>query len=186
MTRKLKEYPPCRARGPAGSGPRHLPAAAGADQGLVLALQAQARKAPAACGRGRLCRALAGGDRCRSVCRHMEAPQNISKYAAASQATACLSCPDRSLQFTITDGAAGFDITRAPRGSRCRWPTGGRLGGTMAIRSQPGHGTTPHSPLQLSARHVSPRGSAWLLGVIRPTSKLSTARSPKDRWRACQ
>jgi len=33
----------------------------------------------------------------------------------------------------------------------------------MAIRSQPGHGTTPHSPVELSARHVSP----WLSLVAR-------------------
>jgi signal transduction histidine kinase len=116
-----------------------------AEQGLVAALQAQVRKAPLP--------VLIEAD---SIGRYpqdtestvyfcaLEALQNITKYAGASQATIRLACPDSSLQFTITDDGAGFDPATARLGSGLQGMADrlAALGGSFHIRSTPGHGTT--------------------------------------------
>ena len=74
----------------------------------------------------------------------LEALQNITKYAGASQATVSLACSDSSLQFTITDDGAGFDTATAQHGTGLQGMADrlAALGGTLRIHSQPGHGTT--------------------------------------------
>ena len=74
----------------------------------------------------------------------LEALQNITKYASASQATIRLACPGSSLQFTVTDDGTGFDTTKAQLGSGLQGMTDrlAALGGTLRIHSRPGHGTT--------------------------------------------
>jgi signal transduction histidine kinase len=116
-----------------------------ADQGLAAALQAQARKAPlpVTIETDSLGRYPQDTETTVYFCT-LEALQNITKYAAASQATVRLACTGGSLQFTITDNGTGFDTTTARHGTGLQGMTDrlAALGGTLAIRSQPGHGTT--------------------------------------------
>jgi signal transduction histidine kinase len=116
-----------------------------AEQGLVPALQAQARKAPlpVTIETGSLGRYPQDTETTVYFCT-LEALQNITKYAAASQATVRLACTGGSLQFTITDNGTGFDTTTARHGTGLQGMTDrlAALGGALAIRSQPGHGTT--------------------------------------------
>ena len=89
-----------------------------ADQGLVAALEAQARKAAVPTsvegdGIGRF-----GQDVEAAVyfsC--LEALQNVAKYAEASRATIALSNGDGSLSFTVTDDGAGFDAAQTSYGT---------------------------------------------------------------------
>jgi signal transduction histidine kinase len=126
-----------------------------AEQGLVVALQAQIRKAPLP--------VLIEAD---SIGRYppdtettvyfctLEALQNITKYARATQAAIRLACPDSSLHVTITDDGTGFDTTQAPQGSGLQGMTDrlAALGGTLDIHSQPGHGTTLTCQLPVPAQ----------------------------------
>jgi signal transduction histidine kinase len=123
-----------------------------ADQGLAAALEAQARKAPLpvlveADGVGRCPQEAEAAV---YFCA-LEALQNISKYAAASRATVCLSCSGGSLHFSVADDGAGFDTAQARRGSGLQGMADrlAALGGTMDIRSQPGTGTTVVGQLPL-------------------------------------
>jgi signal transduction histidine kinase len=74
----------------------------------------------------------------------LEALQNITKYAGASQATVSVACSGGSRQFTITDDGAGFDTATAQHGTGLQGMTDrlAALGSALRIRSQPGHGTT--------------------------------------------
>ena len=115
-----------------------------AEQGLVAALHAQIRKAPLpveieADGIGRY---PPDTETTVYFCT-LEALQNIAKYAGTTQAAIRLACPDSSLQVTITDDGAGFDTTKARRGSGLQGMADrlAALGGTLDIHSQPGHGT---------------------------------------------
>ena len=73
----------------------------------------------------------------------LEALQNVAKYADASRADIRLSCSDGSLQFTVADDGAGFDTAAAQDGTGLQGMADrlAALGGTLQIRSQPGHGT---------------------------------------------
>jgi signal transduction histidine kinase len=116
-----------------------------ADQGLVPALQAQARKAalPITVEASAVQRYPQDAEATVYFCA-LEALQNITKYAGASRVTVHLSCSDGSLQFTITDDGTGFDTatTRDGTGLQGMADRLAALGGTLHIRSQPGHGTT--------------------------------------------
>jgi signal transduction histidine kinase len=116
-----------------------------ADQGLVPALQAQARKAalPVTIEADRIQRYPQDTEATVYFCA-LEALQNIAKYAKASRAAVCLSCSNGSLQFTITDDGTGFDTagTREGTGLQGMADRLAALGGTLHIRSQPGQGTT--------------------------------------------
>jgi signal transduction histidine kinase len=126
-----------------------------AEQGLIAALHAQAHKTPLpvlieADGIGRY---PPDTETTVYFCT-LEALQNIAKYAGATQAAIRLDCPDDSLQVTITDNGAGFDTTKAPRGSGLQGMADrlAVLGGTLDIRSQPGHGTTLSCQLPVPAK----------------------------------
>ena len=124
------------------------------DQGLVPALRAQAGKSPVpvvidADGIGRLGRpAEAAVYFC---C--LEALQNITKYAAASQVRIGLAARDHSLTFTVTDDGAGYDPDRTPMGSGQRNMADrlAALDGKLEVRSAPGQGTTITARLPLPA-----------------------------------
>jgi signal transduction histidine kinase len=125
-----------------------------ADQGLVPALQVQARRAPLpvdidADGVGRYPQDTEAAV---YFCT-LEALQNIAKYAGASRATVGLSCSDGSLRFTITDDGTGFDTASARNGTGLQGMTDrlAALGGALHVRSQPGHGTTLSGELPVSA-----------------------------------
>ncbi len=116
-----------------------------ADQGLAAALHAQARKTPlpVTIETSSLGRYPPDTETTVYFCT-LEALQNITKYAGASQATVHLACSQGSLQFTITDNGTGFDTTTARHGTGLQGMTDrlAALGGTLTIHSQPGHGTT--------------------------------------------
>jgi len=116
-----------------------------ADQGLVPALQAQARKAsvPVEIDADGVGRYPQDTEAAVYFCT-LEALQNITKYAAASRATVGLSCSSGSLRFTVTDDGAGFDTATARHGSGLQGMADrlAALGGTLRISSHPGHGTT--------------------------------------------
>ena len=125
-----------------------------ADQGLIPALQAQARKAPVpvdieADGIGRYPQ---DAEAAVYFCT-LEALQNIAKYAGACRATVRLSCADGGFQFSITDDGAGFDTasTRSGSGLQGMADRLAALGGVLDVRSQPGHGTTLSGKLPVPA-----------------------------------
>jgi signal transduction histidine kinase len=116
-----------------------------ADQGLVLALQAQARKTavPVTIEADGIQRYPQDVEATVYFCA-LEALQNIAKYADASRADVGLSCSGGSLQFTITDDGTGFDTAAARDGTGLQGMADrlAALGGTLHLRSQPGQGTT--------------------------------------------
>ena len=126
-----------------------------ADQGLAAALQAQARKAalPVMIEAGGLGRYPPDTESTVYFCT-LEALQNITKYAGASRATVRLACSRGSLQFTITDDGTGFDTATARHGTGLQGMADrlAALGGTLAICSQPGHGTTLTGQLPVPGR----------------------------------
>src|SRR5215472_9024642 len=125
-----------------------------ADQGLVPALQAQARKAslPVEIDADGIERYPQDTEAAVYFCT-LEALQNISKYASASRAKVGLSCSDDSLQFTVTDDGTGFDTatTRYGTGLQGMADRLAALGGAFHVRSQPGHGTILSGELPLTA-----------------------------------
>jgi signal transduction histidine kinase len=116
-----------------------------ADQGLVPALQAQARKAvvPVTIEADGIQRYPQDVEATVYFCA-LEALQNIAKYADASRADVGLSCSGGSLQFTITDDGTGFDTAAYRDGTGLQGMADrlAALGGTLHLRSQPGQGTT--------------------------------------------
>jgi signal transduction histidine kinase len=125
-----------------------------AEQGLVAALAGQVRKAPLpvrveADGIGRFPQDT---ESTVYFCA-LEALQNVAKYAGAAQATVGLSCTRGGLEFTVTDDGAGFDPGATRRGSGLQGMADrlAALGGTLDIRSRPGHGTAVRGWLPLPA-----------------------------------
>ena len=143
-----------------------------ADQGLVPALQAQARKASLQVeidtdGIGRYPQDTEAAV---YFCT-LEALQNITKYASASRAKVGLSCSDDSLRFTVTDDGTGFDTatTRYGTGLQGMADRLAALGGALQVRSQPGHGTilrgelpVPHLVTDLPTCMVTRAIAGWL------------------------
>jgi signal transduction histidine kinase len=123
-----------------------------ADQGLVPALQAQARRAcvPVEIDADGIGRYPQDTEAAVYFCT-LEGLQNIAKYASASRAKVGLSCADDSLRFTVTDDGAGFDtaITRYGTGLQGMADRLAALGGALQVRSQPGHGTILSGQLPL-------------------------------------
>jgi signal transduction histidine kinase len=124
------------------------------DRGLVPALRAQADKSPVpvvvdADGIGRLGQNIEAA--VYFCC--LEALQNITKYAAASQVRICLTARDQSLSFTVSDDGAGYDQTLTPMGSGQRNMADrlAALDGRLDVRSGPGKGTTITAHLPLPA-----------------------------------
>jgi signal transduction histidine kinase len=125
-----------------------------ADQGLVPALQAQARKAalPVEIDADGIGRYPQDTEAAVYFCT-LEALQNITKYAAAARATVGLSYSDGNLRFTITDDGAGFDTASTRHGTGLQGMADrlAALDGTLDIRSRPGRGTTLTGQLPVSA-----------------------------------
>ena len=116
-----------------------------ADQGLPAALEAQARKVPMPVsvetdGIGRYPQEFEAAV---YFCV-LEALQNASKYAGASQISVRVSRDDGDLVFAVADDGRGFDRRTTPPGTGLR-NMADRLaaeGGSLEIRSRPGSGTT--------------------------------------------
>ncbi|MGI8615345.1 MAG: sensor histidine kinase [Actinomycetota bacterium] len=116
-----------------------------ADQGLEVALDAQARRSPVAVsvepdGIGRYPQEVEAA--VYFCC--LEALQNIAKYAEASEVTVRLEQRDSRLLFSVRDDGAGFDPIGLKGGSgltnmRDRLEA---LGGALEVTSSAGSGTT--------------------------------------------
>jgi signal transduction histidine kinase len=125
-----------------------------ADQGLVAALEAHARKLPfhvsvAGDGVGRLPPEVEAG--VYFCC--LEALQNASKYANPAQVRVTLTLAPGGLAFEVQDDGMGFDPASAPTGAG-RQNMADRiaaLGGTLVVQSAPGRGTTVTGRLPLDA-----------------------------------
>jgi signal transduction histidine kinase len=130
-----------------------------AEQGLLAALQAQARKAPLpvlveADGHGR----YSPDTEATVYFCILEALQNTAKYAKASAATIRLAGHGSGLRFTVTDDGVGFDAASTAPGSGLQGMTDrlAALGGTLRIQSAPGNGTTLTGELPASPRGDRP------------------------------
>jgi signal transduction histidine kinase len=125
-----------------------------ADQGLLPALQAQARKAtlPVEIDADGVGRFPQDTEAAVYFCA-LEALQNVAKYAGASRATVGLSCSGGSLQFTVTDDGTGFDTASTRNGTGLQGMADrlAALGGSLHVSSQPGRGTTLTGQLPVSA-----------------------------------
>jgi signal transduction histidine kinase len=116
-----------------------------ADEGLTAAVQAQARKSPvpvdvAPDGIGRYPQDVEASV---YFCV-LEALQNVAKYAKASRVNVRLRHEAGLLAFEVRDDGVGFDPSTAPRGTGLQGMADriDAVGGTFALRSAPGGGTT--------------------------------------------
>ena len=118
--------------------------AALADRGLVEALRAAALQSPLpatvlAAGVGRYAREI---ETAAYFCC-LEALQNAAKHAAGATAVVVELSDDGSLRFEVRDDGVGFDErrTRPGMGLMSMQDRLGAVGGEVAVRSRPGHGT---------------------------------------------
>jgi signal transduction histidine kinase len=118
-----------------------------ADQGLRAALEAQARKAPIPVeveaegdGIGRYPQEVEAA--IYFCC--LEALQNVSKYANASNAHIWLTGGDGTIEFAVRDDGAGFDPTHTALGTGLQGMKDRleALSGTLTVESSRGAGTT--------------------------------------------
>lgn len=125
-----------------------------ADQGLVAALDAQARKAsiPVQIQANGIGRYTQDVEAAVYFCT-LEALQNVAKYAGASRVTVALEADDGEVLFTVSDDGVGFDPATTRRGSGLTNMADrlSALGGTVEIRSAAGEGTTVSGRLPVRA-----------------------------------
>jgi signal transduction histidine kinase len=115
-----------------------------ADQGLAVALQAQARRAPLPVTLEAEGISRYGEDAEAAVYFSvLEGLQNVAKYAGASHAVVRLSHADRALSFEVADDGQGFDSGSTSYGTGLQGIADrlAVLGGTLEVRSVPGAGT---------------------------------------------
>jgi signal transduction histidine kinase len=125
-----------------------------ADQGLVAAIEAQSRKSHLgvdvdAVGLGRF---PADVEATVYFCT-LEALQNVAKYAGTDRTTIRLSQSNGSLSFEVLDDGNGFDPDQVATGSGLQGMADrlAAVGGSLEIRSAPGHGTTVAGSVPVSA-----------------------------------
>jgi signal transduction histidine kinase len=116
-----------------------------ADQGLVAALESQARKSAVpvsveADGVGRYAREAEAA----VYFSCLEALQNVAKYARASSALVRLMDGDGRLRFEVIDDGVGFDPATSSYGTGLQGIADrlAALDGELEVRSAPGAGTT--------------------------------------------
>lgn len=130
-----------------------------ADEGLIAAIEAKARRAPfevsvSGDGVGRFPKEI---ETAVYYCC-LEALQNAAKYARASRATVSLRCIGGDISFSVADDGEGFDPQTAKRGVGLRSMTERleALGGTLEVRSVPGGGTTVAGRVPATALSTRP------------------------------
>ena len=130
-----------------------------ADQGLMAALSADARKSP-----------IPVEVEGQNIARYrqeveaavhfsiLEALQNVAKHARASRVVVRLIDQDGSLTFEVQDDGAGFDPAVIGYGTGLQGMADrlAALGGTLEVRSAPGQGTTATG--RLPVRELEPAG----------------------------
>jgi signal transduction histidine kinase len=121
------------------------------DKGLAAAIEAQARKVPvpATVRTNGIGRYRQDAEAAVYFCV-LEALQNVSKYADASEVLVTLGETNGDLTFTVRDDGVGFD----PKGAHGLGLTNMRdrveaLGGALEVRSVPGDGTTVEGRIPL-------------------------------------
>jgi signal transduction histidine kinase len=126
-----------------------------ADQGLVAALEAQARRAALpvtvhADGVGRYPQDV---EATVYFCS-LEALNNVAKYAGASRAEVDLVQQNGQLRFTVRDDGAGFDAATETSGTGLRGMTDrlDAVGGSLSIDSAPGRGTVVEGRVPVTVR----------------------------------
>jgi signal transduction histidine kinase len=116
-----------------------------ADKGLVVALEAQARKAtaPVEVVASGLSRYPPETEAAVYFCC-LEALQNVQKYASADLVVVTLTGSDGHLDFAVSDDGLGFDSTLVKRGAGLTNMADriDALGGTLEVASAPGDGTS--------------------------------------------
>jgi signal transduction histidine kinase len=149
-----------------------------ADQGLGAALDAQARRSPVpvtveADGVGRYAPEVEAA----VYFSCLEALQNVAKYAEATVATVELHEAPGRLEFRIHDDGVGFEADTTSYGTGLQGIADrlAAFGGTLAVASTPGHGTTITGslPAQAVGGKVSADGEpravpAEPMGAARP------------------
>jgi signal transduction histidine kinase len=116
-----------------------------ADKGLVVALEAQVRRAPLPVTvRGEGVERYGQDVEAAVYFSCLEALQNVAKYAEATEAELVLSNGGGVLQFEVRDDGVGFDPTSTGYGSGLQGIADrlAALEGSVEIRSEAGHGTT--------------------------------------------
>ena len=81
----------------------------------------------------------------------LEALQNASKHAAASLIAVDIREADGTVQFTVSDDGRGFRPDASPGGLAALTDRVDAVGGSLAVRSAPGSGTTVHGTIPLRA-----------------------------------
>jgi signal transduction histidine kinase len=124
-----------------------------ADQGLAAALEAQGRRATVPTtidsdGIGRYPREVESAV---YFCA-LEALQNVAKYAEATSVAVKLGERGGKLEFEIADDGRGFDPGETTYGTGMQGMVDrlDAIGGTLEIRSEPGHGTIVRGKITLS------------------------------------
>ena len=84
----------------------------------------------------------------------LEALTNIAKYAGASKAEVTLSQTNGELRFEVTDDGAGFDMAELTYGTGLQGMADrlDAIGGTLAVASKPGDGTTIEGRISARSR----------------------------------
>jgi len=74
----------------------------------------------------------------------LEALNNVAKYAAASRTDITLAQRDGTLEFAVRDDGRGFDVAARSTGTGLQGIADrlDAIGGTLAIESAPGAGTS--------------------------------------------
>jgi signal transduction histidine kinase len=123
------------------------------DQGIVAAIQGQARKAPlpvdvVAHDLGRYDQ---GVEAAVYFCC-LEALQNVAKYAQASSAVVQLAEMDGAVRFSVSDDGVGFDRDAVELGSGTRNMQDrlAAIGGRLEVVSESGRGTTVHGEVPIA------------------------------------
>ena len=116
-----------------------------ADQGLVAALEAQARKAslPTEVRSDGIGRYPQDTEAAVYFCV-LEALNNVAKYAGATRAEVNLAQTDGHLSFSVVDDGAGFDTAATSYGTGVQGMADrlDAIGGALSVRSREGEGTT--------------------------------------------